>query len=379
MADQTFRVVLTGGGSGGHVYPLLAIAETLRERASKTGALLDLTYLGPNDTYAALFKNAGIAVRSVAGGKIRRYLSIQNITDIPKFIVGFFQSLWLLYVIMPDVIFSKGGTGAFPVVLAGWFYRIPVVIHDSDAKPGLTNIASSFFAKKIFISFDAAAKYFDPNLMSRTGVPVRRALLANPTTKELAKETLGFDSAKPLLLILGGSQGAERINDFILTNLMTLLKETQILHQVGVANFAEVKKLSDAVVLDAPITDRYEVLAYLDDTNLALALTAADVAVSRAGSSALFEFGAFGVPSILVPHDSGSNGHQRMNAYDFAKDGAAIVIEEPNLVPGIFLSQLKRILSSPELQQKMSAAAKQFYVPNAADAIVDGIFDAAAK
>jgi UDP-N-acetylglucosamine--N-acetylmuramyl-(pentapeptide) pyrophosphoryl-undecaprenol N-acetylglucosamine transferase len=379
MADQTFRVVLTGGGSGGHTYPLLAVAEALRERSSKMQFLLDLTYLGPNDTYATLFKNSGIAVRFVASGKIRRYLSLRNVTDIPKFIVGFFQALWILYAIMPDVIFSKGGTGAFPVVLAGWFYRIPVVVHDSDAKPGLTNVASSFFAKRIFISFESAAKYFNPNITSRTGVPVRRALLSSPTTKELAKETLGFDPAKPLLLILGGSQGAEKINNFILTNLVALMKGTQVLHQVGPANFAEVKRLSDAALLEASFANRYEVLPYLDDTNLSLALTAADVAFSRAGSSALFEFGAFGVPAILVPHAGGSNGHQRMNAYDFAKDGAAVVIEEPNLFPGIFLGELTKILSNPELQQKMSAAAKQFFVPNSADAIVDGIFEAVAK
>ena len=200
MADilQKFRVVLTGGGSGGHTYPLLAVAEALRERASKMQFELDLTYLGPNDASAVeLFKKAGVTVKSVAAGKIRRYLSFQNITDIPKFFIGFFQALWKLYVIMPDVIFSKGGTGAFPVVIAGWFYRIPVVIHDSDAKPGLTNIASSFFSKRILVSFDAAKKYFNPNITSRTGVPVRHALFANPTTKELAKETLGFDPAKP--------------------------------------------------------------------------------------------------------------------------------------------------------------------------------------
>jgi UDP-N-acetylglucosamine--N-acetylmuramyl-(pentapeptide) pyrophosphoryl-undecaprenol N-acetylglucosamine transferase len=379
MADQTFRVVLTGGGSGGHTYPLLAVAEALRERALKMQFQLDLAYLGPNDTYAALFKNAGIAVNFVAAGKIRRYLSIQNIMDIPKFFIGFFQALAKLYVIMPDVIFSKGGTGAFPVVLAGWLYRIPVVIHDSDAKPGLTNVASSFFAKRIFVSFDAAAKYFNPNLTSRTGVPVRRALFANPTTKELAKETLGFDPVKPLLLVLGGSQGAERINNFILANLSAIVKETQVLHQTGPSNFAEVKRLSDAALLEASFMNRYEPVAYLGDKDMSLALAAADVAVSRAGNTTLSELAAFGVPAILIPHDDGSNGHQRMNAYDFTKNGAGIVIEEPNLLSGIFISELKKIISDPEREQKMGFASKQFFVTDAAEAIVDGILQAAAK
>ena len=379
MADQTFRVVLTGGGSGGHSYPLFAVAEALRERASRMQFAIDLTYLGSNDRGAALFKDAGIKVSFVAAGKIRRYLSFRNITDIPKFFIGFFQALAKLYVIMPDVIFSKGGTGAFPVVLAGWFYRIPVVIHDSDAKPGLTNVASSFFAKRIFISFDDAAKYFNPGITARTGVPVRRALFANPTTKELAKETLGFDPAEPLLLVLGGSQGAERVNNFLLANLGAIVKETQVLHQAGQLNFAEVKRLSDAAILEASFTNRYEAVPYLDDKNMSLALAAADVALARAGSTTLFELAAFGVPAILIPHDGGSNGHQRMNAYDFSKQGGGIVIEEANLLPGIFLSELKKIISNAELRQKMSAAAKQFFVPNAADAIVDGILQAAMK
>ncbi len=379
MADQTFRVVLAGGGSGGHTYPLFAVAEALNDRAARMQFNLNLTYLGPKDaTVAELFKKAGVTVSFVASGKIRRYLSLQNIADIPKFFIGFFQALAKLYVIMPDVIFSKGGTGAFPVVLAGWFYRIPIVIHDSDAKPGLTNIASSFFAKRIFISFDTAAKYFNPGITSRTGVPVRRELFANPTTKELAKETLGFDPAKPLLLVLGGSQGAERINNFVLTNLTTIMKETQIFHQTGLSNFAEVKRLSDAALLEASFANRYEMKAYLDDKNMSLALMAADVALSRTGSTSLFELAAFGVPAILVPHDGGSNGHQRMNAYDFTKNGAGVVIEEPNLLPGIFLSELKKIISNVDLQQKMSAAAKQFFVPNAAEVIVDGILEAAA-
>lgn len=379
MADQTFRVVLTGAGSGGHSYPLFAVAEALRERAARMQFAIDLTYLGPNDSYAKIFKDAGITVDFVAAGKIRRYLSFQNIMDIPKFFIGFFQALAKLYVIMPDIIFSKGGTGAFPVILAGWFYRIPIVIHDSDAKPGLTNVASSFFARRISISFDDAAKYFNPGITARTGVPVRRALFANPTTRELAKETLGFDPAKPLLLVLGGSQGAERVNNFLLANLGTIVKETQVLHQAGQLNFAEVKRLSDAALLEASFTNRYEAVPYLDDKNMSLALTAADVALARAGSTTLFELAAFGVPAILIPHDGGSNGHQRMNAYDFSKQGGGIVIEEANLLPGIFLSELTKIISNSELRQKMSAAAKQFFVPNAADVIVDGILQAAMK
>ena len=379
MADQTFRVVLTGGGSGGHVYPLLAVAEALQEKAKTMQFPLELTYLGPKDSYLPLFQDHGIAVSPVAAGKIRRYLSFENIMDVPKFFAGFAQALWKLFLIMPDVVFSKGGTGAFPVVLAAWFYRIPVAIHDSDAKPGLTNIASGFFAKKVFIGFDAAQKYFNPSITTRTGVPVRKELFANPTTKELAKEALGFDGQKPLTLVIGGSQGSENLNNFILSNLAKIMNETQVLHQTGAANFQDVDRLSQAALIDASFANRYQALAYLDDKNYELAFTAADLIVSRAGSGTLFEAAAFGIPLILIPHDGGSNGHQKMNAYDFAKSGGAIVIEEPNFLPGIFMAQLKSILSNQELREKMSVASKKFFIPNAESVIVDGIMQMAIK
>jgi UDP-N-acetylglucosamine--N-acetylmuramyl-(pentapeptide) pyrophosphoryl-undecaprenol N-acetylglucosamine transferase len=375
MTNQAFRVVLTGGGSGGHVYPLIAVADTLQAKSAALNFRLELYYVGPTDAFTPAFASHGIATRSIVGAKIRRYLSLATILDIPKFFIGFMQALFKLYFIMPDVIFSKGGTGAFPVVLAGWFYRIPIAIHESDARPGLGNLASAYFAKKIFVSFSAAEKYFNPNIVLRTGVPVRKELLENRTSKDLAKETLGFSSSNPLTVILGGSQGAVSLNEFIMKNLSAITDVTQVLHQTGTANFVDVKNLSQAALLDASFKNRYQPIAYLDETNSALALTAADVVVSRAGSAYIFEFAAFGIPAILIPHEGGGNGHQRANAYDYAEFGAAVVIEGQNLLPGIFLEQLKIILSNEELRTKMTLAAKAFFVPDAAEAIANGIME----
>jgi UDP-N-acetylglucosamine--N-acetylmuramyl-(pentapeptide) pyrophosphoryl-undecaprenol N-acetylglucosamine transferase len=278
---------------------------------------------------------------------------------------------------MPDVVFSKGGTGAFPVVLAAWFYRIPVAIHESDARPGLNNLASAYFAKKIFVSFGAAEKYFNPNITQRTGVPVRKELLENRTSKDLAKETLGFSSSNPLVVILGGSQGAASLNDFIMKNLPAITDVAQVFHQTGTAHFVDVQKLSQAALIDASFKNRYVPIAYLDEANSALALTAADLVVSRAGAAYLFEFAAFGVPAILIPHEGGGNGHQRANAYDYAEFGAAVVIEGQNLLPGIFIGQLKNILSNEDLRTKMTLAAKAFFVPDAAEEIANGIMEIA--
>ena len=375
MTDEKFRVVLTGGGSGGHVYPLIAIAETLQAKSEELHFDLELRYFGPKDGYMPTFLDHGIPVTAITGAKLRRYLSFANIVDIPKFFFGFAQALVKLFLVMPDVVFSKGGTGAFPVVLAAWFYRIPVVIHESDAQPGLGNLLSAYFAKRIFVSFTAAEKYFNPNITTRTGVPIRKELFEAKTSQDLAKDTLGFSSSNPLVVIVGGSQGARSLNEFIVKNLPAITDQTQVLHQTGNANFADVQKLSQAALIDASFKNRYQPLAYLDNQTYALALTAADLVVGRSGSATIFELAAFGVPSILIPHDNGGNGHQRANAYDYAEGGAAIVIEDQNLLPGIFLGQLKALLSNPDLRAKMSAAAKKFFTPDAAEEIAKGIME----
>ena len=375
-SSEKFLIVFTGGGSGGHVYPLIAVAEALKKKLAALNAPYEYFYMGPKDAYAALLAQQGMTMRPIVAGKLRRYLSIMNIIDIPKFFIGFAQALWNLYFIMPDVVFSKGGTGSLGVVIAAWFYRIPVAIHESDAQPGLNNLLSAYFARRIFLSFDRAAQYFNPAITKVVGSPLRADLLVQRTTRELAKENLGFDPAKPLTLILGGSQGAGRINDFILENLGQLVAITQVLHQTGVANFTEVQQLSHAALLEASAENRYLAVGYFDN-NMAMAMTAADMVVARSGSS-VCELAAFGLPAILIPLANAANGHQLIDAYEFAKTGAGVVIEEGNLLPGIFFGQLKQILSDDALRAKMSAASSSFFVSGAADTIAQDIIDVVA-
>lgn len=370
--DETFRVVLTGGGSGGHIYPLLAVADALKRKSTELKFDCALTYLGPKDNYAPLFEAVDARVVNIAAGKLRRYASLANVIDIPKFLIGFIQALWKLYTIMPDVIFSKGGTGAFPVVLAGWFYRIPIAIHESDAVPGLTNSLSARFSKKVFVSFASAAEKFSAKKTAVVGTPVRGGLLEYHTTPELAKESLGFSSSHPLVLILGGSQGSLRVNNFIITNLAEIVKSAQVLHQTGVGNFLEAQKLSHAALIDQPPANRYVPMGYFTD-DYATALTAADVVVARAGSGTIFEIAAFAKPAILIPLSDAANDHQRANAYAFAEVGGAIVIEEANLLPGIFLQQLRAIIGDSASREKMSAASKKFFLPDAAEKIAETI------
>jgi len=364
------RILLTGGGSGGHIYPLLAVADALRRIAEEQGVALELKYLGPKDPYANLLRGYGISTSGIPAGKIRRYLSLLTLIDIPKFFFGIIAAFWKVYWLMPDVIFSAGGKGALPTVMAGWFYRIPAVILELDASPGLNNLLSSRFASRIAVSFEQAKKYFNPKKIAWIGTPIRRDLLIDRPTKEIAKKALGFDANEPLVLISGGSLGSERINEFMLKILQDLVTETQVLHQTGVANFKEIKQLSRAALADLPLETikktRYQAVPYLKD-DLKTALAAADLVVARAGSGTISEISAFGKPAILIPLQEAANDHQRINAYEFSKSGAAIVIEENNLLSSIFLGQLKSILRSPGTLGKMSLASQKFFKPQAAE------------
>lgn len=375
--NQLLKIVFTGGGSGGHVYPLLAVAEELKKISNERGINLDLHYVGiyAND-HDVYFQEGAIAVHPIWAAKFRRYFSILNIIDIPIFFISIIQAFFKLFWLMPDVVFSKGGPGAYPVVLAAWFYRIPIFIHESDAVPGLTNLLSRRFATRIAVSFEIAARYFDPNKTAVTGNPVRKSLIQNMMPSNIAKEELGFNGEEPLLLVLGGSQGARRINDFILVNLEQLVGETQILHQTGIANFIDVKNLSRAALIDMPIQTelqhRYEAVSYFEQ-NLATALSAADLVVARAGSGTIFELAAFKKPVILIPLAEAAGDHQRINAYEFAKLGGGVVIEESNLFPGIFINQIKEILGNLMKIQKMQEASYKFYKPEAVSMIAEEI------
>lgn len=371
------RILFTGGGSGGHIYPLIAVAQKMKE-LTKDKAELYLDYLGPQDNFNSIFfSNEEINIHKLISAKYRRYFSLANLVDVPKFFLGIFQALLKVLIIMPDIILSKGGSGAFPVVLAGWFYRIPIIIHESDSVPGTSNILSAKLAGRVAVSFKLALDYFDPRKTALVGTPIRKELKDVRLTSEVAKEQLKFSRKAPLILILGGSQGAKKINDFVLTNLEKLIKEAQVLHQTGPANFLEVQKLSRTALIDIPtkikIENRYQVVSYLDNIDLKTALNAADLVVSRAGSNTLNEIAMFGKPAIVIPLQNSANDHQRINAYEFAKGGGGVVIEEENLFSAIFLNQVEQILTAPGVINKMSEASKKFFRSNAEEIIAKEI------
>jgi UDP-N-acetylglucosamine--N-acetylmuramyl-(pentapeptide) pyrophosphoryl-undecaprenol N-acetylglucosamine transferase len=374
---KSLRIMLTGGGSGGHVTPLLAVAEELEALGAEDKLLLDIIYTGPKDIFAAELEEYRIKTSYTIGGKLRRYFSLWNIIDIPKLILAFFFAVWKLYFLMPDVVFSKGGTGALPIVFAAWFYRIPVIIHESDAVPGVTNLFSARFASRIGVSFEVAKNFFNPAITAVVGTPVRASLIRAAIAKDAAKEELGFLPDEPLILVEGGSQGSRNINNLIITTLADILKLTAIFHQTGKANFAEVESLTRIAIQEMSVeVERkhpYKVAAYFDEHMMASALSAADLVIMRAGSTSIYEAAAFAKPSIVIPLESAASDHQRANAYEYAKNGAAVVIEEENLLGRILLHEMSQILQNREKQDAMSKAALSFYKPAAARTIAEEI------
>ncbi|PIR97826.1 MAG: hypothetical protein COT89_02870 [Candidatus Colwellbacteria bacterium CG10_big_fil_rev_8_21_14_0_10_42_22] len=364
---KNFRVLVTGGGSGGHIYPLAAVVSEIQTLSASQAFDLEVRYIGTCGEFKEYLEQNNIRVQKIVGSKLRRYFSPMNLIDGPKFAWSIFQALWKVYWYMPDVLFSKGGNGSLPVVLASRFYRIPVVIHESDAVPGINNRIASKFADVITVSFGNAAGYFKGKELIHTGGPVRKYLLTDDTTQGRAKGYYGFDINEPLVLVLGGSQGATQINDLVLDTIGDLLGFTQILHQTGKKNHEGVMSELHVALKDLPETykERYKAIDYFEK-DLRIALKAADLVISRAGSGFIFEIAAFGRPSILIPLPKSANNHQEANAIEYQKSGAAMIIEPDNLLPNLFTSNIQKLIQDRATLDRMNKAAVGFYKPEAA-------------
>jgi UDP-N-acetylglucosamine--N-acetylmuramyl-(pentapeptide) pyrophosphoryl-undecaprenol N-acetylglucosamine transferase len=369
------KILLTGGGSGGHFYPIIAVAEQIREIA-KDRKLIDpeITFYGPNPYDEKLLFNNQIYYKKINAGKMRRYFSILNFFDFFKTGIGIISAIWKVFWEYPDVIFSKGGYGSFPVVLAGKILGIPIIIHESDSVPGKVNLWTSKFAQKIAISYPEAVSFFPKEKTAWTGNPVRREVTR--ISKEGATEYLDLEPNVPVILILGGSQGARLINDAVIDALQKLIPKYQIIHQTGVDNYEDVSKMAEVLLKDSEFKSRYRPFKYLDDLAIRMSAGASDLIITRAGST-LFEIALWGIPSIVIPITASNGNHQRKNAYTYARAGAGTVIEEANLSDDILFAEINRIMDNPENYNKMVESAKNFARPEAAHTIAEEIISIA--
>lgn len=361
------KIVLTGGGSGGHFYPILAVADSIRAIAKKEHLVEPRLWFVSSETYPeGLLYEHGLTGAVIPTGKRRIYTSIQNVFDIFKTGTAIIKAFFFLFRVFPDVVFGKGGYATFPLLLAARFFGIPVIIHESDTVPGRVNKWAGKFALRIAVSYPEAAAFFPKDKVAWTGNPIRQSLLV--TKEQETSPTLTIAAGVPVVLILGGSLGAKKINDTVLDALQTLLPQCYVVHQTGKEHFEELQKLANVSLENNPHKERYYPLPYIDDSTLRFLSQKATLVITRAGS-ALFEIAAWGTPSIVIPITESNGNHQRQNAYTYARTGAAVVIEESNLTPHVLATETIRLLQDEVTRHRMREATKSFARLDAAELI----------
>jgi UDP-N-acetylglucosamine--N-acetylmuramyl-(pentapeptide) pyrophosphoryl-undecaprenol N-acetylglucosamine transferase len=371
------KILLTGGGTGGHFYPLIAVAEQLNKIADKE-KILDLKIYYMSDSpydKGSLFEN-GIEFISVPAGKIRNYKSFRNIIDLFKTGIGCMVALFKVFSVYPDVVFSKGAYASFPTLVATRILRIPVIIHDSDSVPGRVSLWSAKFAKRIAISYNTAVDYFPKEKTAWTGQPIRQTIIKKE--EHGAFEYLKLDPSIPVILIIGGSSGAQRINDVVLEALPDLLKKYQIIHQVGQANLEDVKSRISIILEKDENKNKYFLYGNLNPLALKMSAGVATIVISRAGSM-IFEIAAWGIPSIIIPISKEVSRDQSSNAFAYARSGACDVIEETNLKASVLAFEINKLMEDEARRNKMIESAKSFAKLDASETIAKEIINIALK
>lgn len=376
------KIVFTGGGTGGHIFPIVSIVQKIKKIFPNEDLKnLEMFFLGPKDPfYSQILRKEGIQAKEISAGKIRRYFSIidflRNIRDLFfKIPIGIIQSYFVLKRIRPDLIFSKGGYGGLPTVIAGYKLKIPIFLHESDVTPGLANKLSFKYAKKIFTAFPKEdLENIHRGKMIFAGNPIREEILKG--NKEFAEKLFNLTGEKPVLLILGGSQGAQRINDVIIECLKEILELFEVIHQCGAKNYKELFEQTSVIFEgDKNLKKFYHLYDFLGENLLKHAYKTSDLVISRAGAGVISEILAVGIPSILVPLPESAQNHQAKNAYAVKNYGAAIVIEESNLKPHFLVEKLKFLFSKPRTLKEMAEKTKHLNRPDSEKIIIDNILE----
>lgn len=363
------KILLTGGGTGGHFYPLIAIAEQLLEIAEKEKIInLKLYYMSdaPYDK-RMLFENK-LEYIKVPSGKMRTYKSIHNFLDKFSLITGVIYGLINMFFIFPDVIISKGGYAAFPAVFAAKLLRIPVIVHESDSYPGRLNLWTAKFAQRVAVSWPEAAEFLPKDKTILTGQPIRKNILEKNSDRQSSSTFFKLNPNAQTILVLGGSQGAQLINDRIIDALPELLNRYQVIHQTGINNIKDVESLTNLLIKDLEKKARYVALPYLNNLSTKMAAGCADLIISRAGS-AIFEIASWEIPAIIIPITNSNGDHQRKNAYNYARLGACEVIEESNLSQHLLIAEIDNLLKNENKLRQFQKNAGNFANKDAATKI----------
>ncbi|MEX2054642.1 MAG: UDP-N-acetylglucosamine--N-acetylmuramyl-(pentapeptide) pyrophosphoryl-undecaprenol N-acetylglucosamine transferase [Candidatus Andersenbacteria bacterium] len=378
------RIVFTGGGTGGHLIPFEPLIEAIRtyylEQKNTLPAASDpntceLYFLGiVDETTKAFFSRYDVRCHNISSGKLRRYASIKTVGDLLwRLPWGIVQALIKMWRIMPDVVVSKGGYGSLPILVAAVIYRIPILLHESDAVSGLSNRLAARWAATITVGFavtrEEMTKYKHKTFV--TGTPVRSSF--GRENQAEAKQSFGFAATELVVLVMGGSQGAQQINEIVLQVLPEFILEAGIIHITGVQHYTNISTVAAELLQSSSRKEFYKPFPYLTD-RMSEAFAAADVVVARAGATTLAEITRLQKPSLLIPLASAANDHQRRNAQVYEERGAARVLDPNNLGRNLFLRSLKDLCQDQAARAEIARNLAPLDHPQAARDIVSLIF-----
>lgn len=336
------HIVLTGGGTAGHVTPNMAMIPVLREAGYK------ISYIGSYDGIEKkLIEELNIPYYGISSGKLRRYFDVKNFTDPFRVLKGFHEAKKLMKQLKPDIVFSKGGFVTVPVVIAAKKCKVPAIIHESDMTPGLANKLCIPSAVKVCCNFPETVKNLPREKAVLTGTPIRKELLSGD--KEAGRRFCGFTSDKPVLMVIGGSLGAASVNNHIRSILPELLKEFQVVHLCG-------KDKTDESLTG---TEGYVQYEYIKN-ELADLFALSDIVISRAGANAICEISALHKPNLLIPLSANaSRGDQILNARSFERQGFSMVLEEEEITDQKLLDSIRSLYSNRHSYEETMASGKQ--------------------
>lgn len=363
------RILLTGESLAGHLSPIIAVYEAIKD-LQKEANLETLEFMlisSESHFLREMFEETKIPYKTI---KISKQTNL--FLALPFSIIAFFQALFYVFNYMPDIIFSKGGLVSVPVVFVGWIFRIPVIIHESDSIPSSVDKLMFRFAKKVAISFNESKDSYDSPKVFFTGNPVRSFI--SQKNKEEAMKNFALNKEKPVVLIMGGSEGAEEINELVLEILPELLRNYQIIHQCGVGNYDQVKTVIEK--MNVYNLGDYHLFPFFKK-RIADAYAVCDLIISRAGANTVSEIMAVGKPSILIPLASAVSDKQKMNAFHYSEAGAAILLGEKNLKPHILLNVVNELFKSHLKIIEMRRAARKLAHHLAARKIAEKIIKTA--
>ena len=363
------RVLVSGGGTGGHIYPALAVAAQLRAEQQA-----EILFLGSDDGLETqLVPAAGLRLETIKAGKLRRYVSWQTVKGVMRVPLGVAQAVEIVRRFRADVAFTSGGYVAVPAGLAAYLNRVPLLMHQQDVPPNLSNKQVAPLATRISVAFEDSLAYFPARKTLLLGNPVRQEMLdIRQVSPMVARQQLGLAGDQPLLLVTGGSQGARHLNQVVCRALPELLEVCQVLQISGKELYNETLEQSNGVLagVESALRERYRLAPYLSE-EMPAALRAADLVVCRAGASTLSELATLSKPSLLVPLPPAiGKSPQEANAAMFERRRAGMVIKDADLEPALLVARVKYIMTAPEALASMMEAAGSLARPQATQELV---------